>query len=98
MVEIILAIVGSVFASSGFWALLQKLTEKKSNSTRLLVGIGHDRIIYLASQYLKRGSITVDEYKNLHDYLFIPYQKMGGNGVAQKLMEEVDKLPIKEKA
>lgn len=44
--------------------------------------------------YIDRGWITQDEYENLHDYLYKPYEKMGGNGSAKKVMSEVNKLPI----
>ena len=46
-------------------------------------------------EYIKRGWLTRDEYENLHDYLFQPYLDMGGNGTAQKIMKEVDKLPLR---
>ena len=32
--------------------------------------------------------------ENLRDYLYKPYEKLGGNGSAQKVMIEVNKLPI----
>ena len=44
--------------------------------------------------YIERGEITRDEYENLHDYLYVPYQKMGGNGSAARVMAEVEKLKI----
>ena len=45
--------------------------------------------------YVDRGFITQDEYENLHDYLYVPYEKMGGNGSAKRVMAEVEKLPIR---
>lgn len=48
----------------------------------------------LGMSYIDRGWITQDEYENLHDYLYKPYEKMGGNGSAKKVMSEVNKLPI----
>lgn len=62
----------------------------------MLLGLGHDRIIFLGGQYIKRKSITKDEYENLHDYLYKPYLELGGNGTAEKIMKEVDKLPLQE--
>lgn len=92
-------IILAIFAAPGFWSLLkvvfQRLTNQRDAKTSMLVGLGHDRIVYLGSQYIKRGSITKDEYENLHDYLFVPYQKLGGNGTAKKIMDEVEKLPMK---
>lgn len=61
----------------------------------MLLGLGHDRIMFLGLKYLDRGWITQDEYENLNDYLYAPYKKLGGNGSAQKIMAEVEKLPIR---
>ena len=90
----IITIVGSVLASSGLWAYMQKTSEKKDVRTQMLVGLGHDRIIFLAMTYIERGYITRDEYENLYDYLYKPYLGMGGNGAASKAMQEVNKLPL----
>jgi len=62
----------------------------------MLVGLAHDRIIHLGMAYLTRGYITQDEYENLNDYLYQPYEKMGGNGSAKRVMEEVRRLPIRK--
>lgn len=93
-IQMIVTIVCSVLASSGFWAYIQKKNDVKDNKTKLLIGLAHDRIMYLGTTYLERGSITKDEYENLHDYLYEPYQAEGGNGSAKRIMNEVDKLPI----
>lgn len=61
----------------------------------MLIGLGHDRIINLGMSYIERGWITQDEYENLYVYLYKPYQEMGGNGSAKRVMEEVARLPIK---
>jgi hypothetical protein len=101
MRDVILAIIGAVFASTGFWTLINQLIvnrkKKKSAETQMLMGLGHDRICYLGETYLDRGYISRDEYENLHDYLFLPYQKLGGNGTAAKIMKEVEQLPLKDK-
>ena len=44
--------------------------------------------------YIDRGCVTQDEYENLRVYLYEPYERMGGNGSAKRIMQEVDKLPI----
>lgn len=62
----------------------------------MLVGLAHDRILFLGMHYVDRGFITQDEYENLHDYLYVPYEKLGGNGSAKRVMQEVDRLPIKK--
>lgn len=87
-------IVCAVVASSGFWAYIQKKHDKNDVRSQMLIGLAHDRIIFLGMTYIERGWINQDEYENLHDYLYIPYKKMGGNGSAERIMQEVDKLPI----
>lgn len=98
--EIVLAIIVSVFGSTGFWALItavwQSKTKKKSAESRMLRGLAHDRICELGSRFLKQGYVSKDQYENLHDYLFIPYHDLGGNGTAEKIIEDVKRLPIKE--
>lgn len=89
-----LTILGSVVASSGFWAYLQSRRDKNDAKSRMLIGLGHDRIVELGLTYIERGWITQDEYENLDDYLYKPYVELGGNGSAKKIMQEVAKLPI----
>lgn len=93
-VQVILTVFGSVIASSGLWAYLTKKAEKKDVKTEMLIGLGHDRIVNLGMVYIERGYITKDEYENLYDYLYKPYEKIGGNGSATRIMNEVNKLPI----
>lgn len=46
----------------------------------------------MTSEYFE----LVNEYENLNDYLYAPYEKMGGNGSARRVMEEVRRLPIRK--
>ena len=70
--QVVLTIFSSVLASSGLWAYLQNKSEKKDVKTEMLIGLAHDRIMYL----------------------YEPYERMGGNGSAKRIMQEVDKLPL----
>lgn len=104
--DLTLAVVFAILASSGFWAfitvIVQKHLENKySVSSRervereMLIGLAHDRILSLGMKYIQRGYITRDEYENINQYLYEPYSKLGGNGSAKKIMEELNKLPIR---
>ena len=93
-VQYVLTIVTSVLASSGFWAYFQSKREKKDSKTELLIGLAHNEIMNLGMKYIERGYITQDEYENFHEYLYVPYEKAGGNGSAKRVMQEVNKLPI----
>jgi hypothetical protein len=92
--QYVLTIVTSVLASSGFWAYFQTKREKKDSKTELLIGLAHNEIMNLGMKYIERGYITQDEYENFHEYLYVPYEKAGGNGSAKRVMQEVNKLPI----
>lgn len=95
-IQILITIISSVIASSGFWAYITRYVDRKDVKTEMLIGLGHDRIVYLGMTYIERGYITQDEYENLFEYLYKPYEKMGGNGSAKRIMNEVNKLPIRK--
>lgn len=67
---------------------------KNDVKTKLLVGLAHDRLIYLTNKYLEEGWINSDDYENL-TYMYIPYIQGGGNGSVKRNMEKVEKLPSK---
>lgn len=99
--QMAVTILCAIIASSGFWAFLQNRAERKAAEnkqttveTQMLIGLAHDRIVYLGMFYIERGYITQDEYENLYEYLYKPYEKLGGNGSAKRIMTEVNKLPI----
>ena len=94
-IEMMITIIVSVLGSSGLWAIVSKWLDGKDAKTQMILGLGHDRIIYLCEQYIKRGYLSHDEYENLYEYLYKPYKNMGGNGTAERLMDEVKKLPVK---
>lgn len=91
---IAITILSTLLASTGFWTLIIKVVDKKSAKTKMILGLGHDRIMSLAMVYIERGKITQSEYENLYKYLYEPYKKMGGNGSADRIMREVDKLDV----
>lgn len=92
---VLVTVFGSILATSGFWTYVQRRLDKKDLIREMLIGLGHDRIIYLGMCYIERGWVTQAEYENLRDYLYRPYSKMGGNGTAIKILAEVEALPIR---
>lgn len=91
---VIVSVLCTLIASTGFWTLVTKVFDKKSAKSKMILGLAHDRIIALEMEYIKRGSVSQVEYENLRKYLYEPYKAMGGNGTAERLMADVDKLPI----
>ncbi len=94
--QTLLTVLTTVLASNGFWTLLQYRREGRDKTGKLLRGIAHDRIISLGEKALSRGQITSDEYENLYDYLYLPYKALGGNGSAERIVEQVKQLPIRK--
>lgn len=96
----IISLVVAAIASSGLWTFITRIYDNKkkhlTNSEKISLGVAHDRIMFLGNMFVKRGYIEPDEYENLHDYLYVPYKEMGGNGAAERLMQEVNKLPIRK--
>lgn len=99
MTQTILTIIGSVLASSGLWALIQTLVVNKQTKDtaerKALLALLHDRIYTEAKVRIKEGRVSTEDYDNLR-YLYEPYKALGGNGTCERLMNEVNKLPIKE--
>lgn len=84
----------AIGASSGFWLFMEKRRQNRTLTTKLLLGLAHDRIVCLSLKYLERGFITQDEHENLYEWLYKPYKDLGGNGSADRLILEVNKLDI----
>lgn len=93
-VRVIVIIMGSVMGSGGLWAYLQSRDTKHSATTRLLMGLAYETITTLGVAYIERGWVTKDEYEELEKYFYKPYKALGGNGVAERIMNEVSHLPF----
>lgn len=96
-VDVLVTVFVTVLASNGFWAILQKKFDRNSTEKKLLVGLAHDRIIYVGEGFIARGWVTYDEYEDFMKYLYEPYAEYGGNGAAERISDEVKKLPLRAK-
>lgn len=95
-IQVLAAIVVSIMASGGLWNYLQFRKKKHDSKTRIILGLGHDRIIALGMRYIDRGWISKDEYENLVKFIFKPYKKLEpDDGSVSKVMQEVERLPIR---
>lgn len=102
MSENVVTLLVAVFASTGFWSLVQYvigiIRDRKSGSSsekKLLVALAHDRILTLSKEAIAKGYISQDDYDNLAQ-MVEPYFEAGGNHLAKKYWEEVKNLPIKD--
>lgn len=90
----------SAFSSSGVMSLViyvlqrrDRKKEKESAQTRMIIALGHDKIVYLTDKYVKRGGITLKEKRNL-EYLAKPYFDGGGNGDAHIGYDACERLQV----
>ena len=93
--DMVLTLAG-IFTATGFWELLRYLLEKRSNKTRLLIGLAHHQLLITCENYIDRGHITADEYDDLYTYLYEPYSALGGNGSIERIMDEIKALPSRK--
>lgn len=75
----------------------QKAAQKKTQEQLkaqgdAIAGLEHDRIIHAGKGYLKQGRISLEDYDDINNYLFKPYQKLGGNGTAADIMERLKEM------
>lgn len=95
VINTIISIVVTVLASSGFWAFLQIKKDRHDGKTQLLIGLAHDRIVFLGMSYIDRGYVTSEEYHNLYDRIYKPYSSIApDDGSVKKVMQDLEHLPI----
>lgn len=94
VMQMLVTIFVAVMASSGFWGWYSKRNSREDASTKLILGLAHDRIIQVGMKYIHRGWITKDEYEDFQKYLYDPYSEFGGNGLAYRVWSEIQDLKI----
>ena len=92
--EHLITIALSVIASTGFWSYVMRRSDCKNDKLELLKGLAHDRIIHVGTNYINRGWLTYSEYEDFMNYLYLPYTKFGGNGLATKIVNDIKRLPM----
>lgn len=104
MTQIIITAIASALTSSGFMSLviyfLQRRDRKRdkeeannSAQARMILGLGHDKILYLTDKFVRRDAITLKEKRNL-EFLCEPYFELGGNGDCRVGYDACQKLKI----
>lgn len=87
---------GSFLAGSGgFWVYLTHKYKSRDDISKLIMGLAHDKIVYLGMKYIAKGFVTQDEYEDLIKYFCEPYISLGGNGSVDRIMRMVKMLPLK---
>lgn len=96
--ELVLGTLGIVLGSSGLWGFLSKVKARDNGRDQLMKGLAQVVIAQKANEYIDRGSITPEEFATIYNLVYSHYKELGGNGGAERLMNELEALPItKEK-
>lgn len=97
MSDLVLGIIVSVFASTGFWTLINTIyvnrLNKKSVERKALLGLLHEELKARCEEYLRVGKISLQDYEDLRKYVYDPYRDLGGNGTGEDLFNKVKTLP-----
>ena len=83
----------AVFGAPGMWAFVKSKTDRNTNAAKLLLSVSRNQLIALGREYLDRGYITMDEYEE-YEAEYQIYTSLGGNGLARRIFEQVDDLPM----
>ena len=86
---IIVALIGVAGSIFSYIRSQQKSNDSERN---LLMSVAHWAIVSEAKFYVDRGYITTAEFETFH-ILIKPYLELGGNGLAIKMVEEMNNLP-----
>ena len=85
--------VTAVLGGSGIWAWAKSKTERNDSEDRLLLAVARSQLVEQGREYIKRGYITMDEYEE-YEAQYKLYSNLGGNGLARRIFEQVDVLPM----
>ena len=96
VLEIVLASITAIMGSTGLWTYFQSRRKKEDSQAILVKGLAYNALMVQARYYIRRGYVTTAEYKDLYNMLYVPYRQMDGNGTAERMFEEVEKLPFKD--
>lgn len=103
MDTIVISILGSGALAaliSGIFSLVlykvQKKDKQEDATSRMILGLGYETIVELGVKLIAQGYVTEAQYTDLIKYLWEPYRDLGGNGTAEKVINEVKKLPLRK--
>lgn len=85
---------GGAALVAGVFSLVQSRKAHKDARSKALRYIMLYIIQERAKQHIKDGSITLEERRSLHHWHNLYHDGLGGNGDADALMAQVDRLPL----
>lgn len=86
-------LLSAIFGAPGIWAWVKTKADHDNNAVKLILSVSKNQLITLGRAYLERGYITMDEYEE-YEAEYQVYSSLGGNGLARRVFEQVDDLPM----
>lgn len=86
-------LITTVLSGPGIWAWVKTRTQRNDSEDKLLLQVAKNQLVTQGRKYLKRGYITMDEYEE-YESEYNVYSVLGGNGLARRIFEQVDELPM----
>lgn len=86
-------LITTVLSGPGIWAWAKTRTQRNASEDKLLLQVAKNQLVSQGREYLKRGYITMDEYEE-YESEYQVYSNLGGNGLARRIFEQVDELPM----
>ena len=86
-------LITTVLSGPGIWAWARTRQQRNDSEDKLLLQVAKNQLVSQGREYLKRGYITMDEYEE-YEAEYQIYSDLGGNGLARRIFEQVDELPM----
>lgn len=86
-------LLSAVLGAPGIWAWAKTKAVHNGNAAKLLLAVSRNQLVTNGRAYIERGYITMDEYEEYEKEYQI-YSSLGGNGLARRIFEQVDDLPM----
>ena len=86
-------LITTVLSGPGIWAWAKTRTQRNNSEDKLLLQVAKNQLVSQGRVYLNRGYITMDEYEE-YESEYQVYSNLGGNGLARRIFEQVDELPM----
>lgn len=86
-------LITTVLSGPGIWAWAKTRTQRNDSEDKLLLRVAKNQLVIQGREYLNRGYVTMDEYEE-YESEYRVYSALGGNGLARRIFEQVDDLPM----
>lgn len=95
IIIVVTTTITATLGSGGFWLYLQKRDSDRNATTKLMMGLAYSELTKRGEEYMSRGWVSIEEFEDFLKYFYKPYVDLGGNGVAEKIANDVKNLPMR---